>query len=392
MTVPHRAQQAAKLLQLESAERERTVPAGSAADAEARRRGIAAMERALREGARRRRQKRMLGAVFAAVAAAAAIFVIVAFSKRERAEIAQATPVAGVVATTVTGSVRVVHAGASRVALPGAVIEPGDRLYVSPGAGAIMTLTSGSRLAAEAGSEVGVDQATQRHVFLLSAGTLNADVVPLRPGEQFIVRTGDTEVEVRGTSFAVSIVEAASACTPASATRVDVREGVVVVRHGGREQRVSAGEIWPSCPTTPGPSDRHADADAGALGEPPSTAATRALPSGGRVAPRSSARPAPSPAALAAQASALREQNAAFAKAVELRRSGHALEAAAAFEQFLATYPKSVLRESAEVEILRAYRGRDDERARTWAKRYLSNHPAGTARSEAEAIVGGGSR
>ena len=78
---------------------------------------------------------------------------------------------------------------------------------------------------------------SQRKRFSLEAGSLFAKVAKLTADERFVVATPDAEVEVRGTAFRVTIVPADRACEDGSPTRLEVTEGVVVVRHAGVEHR-----------------------------------------------------------------------------------------------------------------------------------------------------------
>ena len=88
----------------------------------------------------------------------------------------------------------------------------------------------------------------------LSEGDLRLQVQKQSPGERFLVIVPDGEVEVRGTTFEVSVHEG-------HATRVHVDDGIVVVRVLG-EAVIVAGGTWlpPSAPSVAAPP---------ALGAPP---------------------------------------------------------------------------------------------------------------------------
>jgi len=68
--------------------------------------------------------------------------------------------------------------------------------------------------------------------------TLEAAVAKLKPGERFVVATPDAEVEVKGTRFELVVDGETSRCEPVLRTRLTVQEGVVAVRHEGREVRI----------------------------------------------------------------------------------------------------------------------------------------------------------
>ncbi len=135
-----------------------------------------------------------------------------------------------------------------------------------------------------------------------------------------------------------------------------VFEDVVVVRAGGGETRVGAGEGWPA----------------------------------GCAAARTTA--SPSPAGREHHpldpVSTLAAQNDAFARAVGAKRRGAVDEALAGFDRFLALYPASALAESATVERMRLLSSRDRASAGAAARRYLAAYPTGFARAEAEALTG----
>ena len=95
------------------------------------------------------------------------------------------------------------------------------------------------------GSDVTVRSGGRAAIFDLAGGSLKADVAKLAPDERFVVETADTEVEVRGTSFRVSVVPLDATCGDGTTTRVAVYEGMVAVRRNGREEIVSKGEEWP---------------------------------------------------------------------------------------------------------------------------------------------------
>jgi hypothetical protein len=249
-------------------------------------------------------------------------------------------------------------------------IHAGDRVSAKGGVVAVVVAT-GTKLTLDQGADVSVVEEGRAQIFALGAGNVRADVAKLHEGERFVVRTSDTEVEVRGTSFRIERVDIASSCRPNLHTRVIVTEGVVVVRHAGAEDRVKAGEQWPS-PCAPVPTD------SGAL---PSAA----RPQAPNVASSAASSPpgAPSPSS----GSKLGASNELFASAEAARKSGDARGALALFDKFLAEYPSSPIVESATVERMRTLDQVDRGRAVAAAREYLARFPHGFARGEAEAIV-----
>jgi len=262
-----------------------------------------------------------------------------------------------------------VVSGGSSVALEGETrIAPGSRLVAGPGGGANLTLSTGSVVAIEPGSDVAVVGQGRAAIFKLAAGSMRANVVKLAPSEQFLVRTVDSEIEVRGTSFQVSVLRPDAACADGTTTQVKVYEGTVVVRQKGREESLKKGEEWPRGCARP------AVAAPAAVVEPSESRADV-----GRVAPRTS-RPADVSSNLAAQ-------NDQFAEAMNVRRRGDVGGAIAAFDRFLAAYPASHLAENAAAERMRLLTSTDRAAARAAARQYLQKYPSGFARDEARALV-----
>lgn len=246
-------------------------------------------------------------------------------------------------------------------------LAPGSRLLVGQVAGAHLSLSTGTRIAIEPGSDVALVGHGRAAVFSLGGGSLRADVAKLAPDEQFVVRTADSEVEVHGTSFRVSVVPPDASCGEGATTRVSVYEGTVTVRRNGRVESVERGEEWPrGC----------AHAQGSAPSPAPVSAEARAETS--RIAPR----PAPR-----VDVSNLAEQNDQFADAMSAKRRGDATAALAAFDRFLAMHPTSHLAENAAAERMKVLATFDRASARAAAKQYLARYPAGFARDDARAIL-----
>jgi hypothetical protein len=164
---------------------------------------------------------------------------------------------------------------------------------------------------------------------------------------------------VRGTAFRVFLVPSDRKCGGGTPTRVAVSEGTVVVRQGGQESRIEAGQQWPS----------------------------------GCSASASAGHPAPAIASHVATASvpasSLGEQNNLFGEAMSAKRRGETGKAIDAFSRFLARYPASALAEGATAERMRLLRQADPDRAVVEARQYLARYPGGFASAEAEEIVAG---
>ncbi len=229
--------------------------------------------------------------------------------------------------------------------------------------GTTIVIATGTKLSLAADAALDVVEEGPTQIFALEAGAVHADVAKLRAGERFLIRTADVEVEVRGTSFRVERLRLALGCTPEIHTRVVVDEGVVVVRHGEVEARVSAGESWPPPCAMP--------AIAPAVPAAPAPA-TRSAPVGPPGAPSSST---------------LAAANELFERAEAARKGGDPRGAVVLFDRLLVQYPSSPLVEHATVERMRALDATDRSRAVAASREYLARFPRGFARAEAEAIL-----
>ncbi len=269
----------------------------------------------------------------------------------------------------------------SAAVAPGAPerLRVGDHVTSKSGLVSVVVAT-GTRLTLDQGADLGVVEEGRAQVFALRAGNVRADVAKLHEGERFLVRTSDTEVEVRGTSFRVEHVDVPPDCRPDVHTRVIVSEGVVVVRHAGAEDRVKAGEVWPApCNVVPVATTLPASPDPVPLAVPRSPSASAPPPS----APSSSASGERAPAS----GSKLAASNDLFTRAQAARREGDPRAAVGLYDKLLADYPSSPIVESATVERMRALDQFDRARSLAAARDYLARFPHGFARGEAEAIV-----
>jgi hypothetical protein len=223
----------------------------------------------------------------------------------------------------------------------------------------MLSFSTGSTVLLREGTDMTVASEGTTQRLDVEAGSVELHVAKLAPDHRFIVGTPDSEVEVRGTRFTVSVVAPDPSCGAGVRTRVGVTEGVVVVRHSGVEDRVAIGEQWPSgC--------AHAAAN-------PSSVTLK-------QAPGASAPMAPS------TISSLADQNDLFAVAASAKRRGDTRAALAALDRFLSLYPASPLAETVTVERMRLLQSVGNGRAPAAARDYLARYPNGFAHAEAEAI------
>ena len=357
MTTPHYARLASRVLDEGG---RGPVPPPSADN---RASAIALLEQAIAGRARAKKRSRWVtaGVTVAAVAAVVAVTVGAARHYGNRGELASASaPATGdvhVVGHAVPGAASVVVAGQSADVTEGRPITAGSRVVTTKTGRLLLAFSTGTSALLEDGGDATLDSMGAAQQIHLDSGSLDLQVAKQGPEQRFVVRTLDSEVEVRGTQFRVSVAPSDPSCGAGTTTRVAVSEGVVVVRHAGTEARVGAGEQWPA-----------------GCGQSAS-----ATVNNNPVIAR--AGPAPS------TASTLGEQNDLFAQAIAAKRRGDAGGAIAGFDRFLARYPGSPLAESATVERMRLLRASDPSRAVASAKAYLARYPRGFAHAEAEALV-----
>jgi ferric-dicitrate binding protein FerR (iron transport regulator) len=334
---------------------------------------VAAMQRALRARRTRRKQARWLGGV--AAAAAIALASLAAFQRHVPGAVANATapaPAAEIVAEDVSGGVLMLSDGHTSPLFDGKAIGTGDHVLALLDGHATIALVTGTRLSVAGGGDLALLSGGPTHIFALGAGSVRADVAKQHPGERFVIRTADAEVEVRGTSFRVATAPPDPACGSGTTTRVSVFEGVVTVRVGTVETAVHPGESWPRDCGGPPSTSPAVPASVGAL-----SAAARTSPA---PVPSSAARPAASPSELAAQ-------NDMFDAAMLAKRRGDLRGAVASFDQLLSRYPGCPFAESAEAERMKLLAETDRVRAVVVARDYLRRYPGGFAHGDAEALL-----
>lgn len=343
---------------------------------------VARIEAALRARAEGQRRRRLHGRL----AAAAAVLLLVGGGAAVASRVTRPRAAASEEArlTFPHGGVTVTQGGRSEEMAPGARVGLGAELRTAASAEAQLDFETGSRVKLAGSSRVRLVEQSAHKRFALEAGSLTAKVAKLGPGERFVVTTPDSEIEVRGTLFRVSLVAPEGSCGGGTPTRLEVDEGVVVVRNGGAEHRVVAGGRWPACASA-------SSSAAGATGDQASAIATVASPAA-LPAPNDTQGSAGHASRLAGHAapepgSHLAEQNDLFDGALRAKRAGDAAGALAKLDRLRATYPSSPLAENAEVERFRVLAAIDRRRAAEAAREYLRHRPSGFARAEAEALA-----
>lgn len=361
---------------------------------------VARLADAIRSRARLQRRKRAYYSIAVAAGVALVVGGGLGMARHTSTTVAGAPDLGRMVDPN--GGVTVLRDGHTEAIGGGARVAEGTELRTSPSSEARLDFDSGTRVTIGGAARVRLVEQSQRKRFSLEAGSLFAKVAKLTADERFVVATPDAEVEVRGTAFRVTIVPADRACEDGSPTRLEVVEGVVVVRHAGVEHRVAAGERWPHCaePTPAKPATPTQSANIGAAGTA-ATAVTASIPVGA-LPPGPPVLPAPTSATGATRvegggpsppspesSSRLAEQNDLFDEAMRMKRSGNAPGALTKLDRLLASYPSGPLSESAAVERMRLLAASDRTRAGVAARDYLRRHPRGFARAEAETIAAG---
>ncbi len=315
---------------------------------------IAKLAGAISARARARRRGRVLGAL---AVAAAAITVIGGAAYGLRRGGHGETQTADLARVGDGQGVTLLQGGAPIP--PDGRVPEGAELRTAEGSEARLDFDSGTSVTVGGGARVRLVEQRKAKRFALESGSVFAKVAKLGPEERFLVATADAEIEVRGTAFRVSLVPPDPACGGGTPTRLEVSEGVVVVRHAGAEVRVPAGDAWPRC-----------------------AAPVAAAP------PKVEPRPTHAPS-HAAPASNLAEQNDLFDAALRDKREGRGRAAVAKLDALLTKHPHGPLAESASIERMRVLATSDRARAVSAAREYLRRWPKGSARDEARAIADG---
>jgi hypothetical protein len=367
---------------------------------------VSAVERGLRS--RQRRQQMIRWSLSASAAAAVLVLVIGGktllspYAPTElpgRGRIMASAGVRVVGVPDQRGAMMVGGAGAAAVSLvEGMPLPKGFRLVAPPSGEVSIGAARGTTLSLEGGGEMAISEASIMQRYELKVGAVRARVAKLLPGERFIIATSDAEVEVHGTAFRVAVVPADPSCGGGTITRVSVTEGVVSVRRGGVEVRVTPGHFWPeSCVVAVAAQPGRAAAGGhgrgrGGVARPVVQHAPASV-----VAPReevaAEAPPAPVPAAAPVMPaipftrSELAAQNDLFASAVRAKRHGQGSQAVRIFERLTRQYPASPLAENAVVQRMKLLVAIDAVAARRAASDYLMRYPTGFAHVEAHQIL-----
>jgi FecR protein len=292
------------------------------------------------------------------------------------------------------------------VAAEGTLLEPGQTLDASTTAELRVGSVRGTSLTLEPAAELAINSLGKTQRFTLAQGSVRTRVAKLRVDERFILGTTDAEIEVHGTAFRVSLVNADARCGDGVRTRVAVTEGVVSVRSRGIESFLGVGEEWP----------RGCSAAASAAMNPPAapsaalaTRETKTYESAQhhrgplhrlahhrrRALALSAARARE--AAVAVDASSVRSpatssssslaaQNDLFAAAARAKKEGRFSESVRLFSDLVDRYPDGPLLESAMVQRIRAMRDSNPAGLSDAVAEYLARFPSGFARAEARRL------
>jgi hypothetical protein len=357
---------------------------------EARSQAIAAMEAALRARAAQKRRRAWYGR-----AAIAASMLLGALGAERMYARAHATALGAAPSAMITNGQEIVAtgrdlAGAAAafrngrpVPFDGAQLASGDRVITQPDAHAEISLSTGTSVVLAPSADVTFARQARVQTFGLAAGAVRAKVAKLHDGERFLVRTNDTEVEVRGTVFEVSLVPPDPSCGGGTPTRVRVSEGVVVVRNRGAEARVAAGEQWPL-----GCAGAAAAKATSSIAAPAATVAPVLAPTVAIVEPKSAASVVTPRASATAVRDGLAAKNDLFSSALAAKRRGDLRTALSGFDAYLAQYPGGELAENAAAQRMGILARLEPARATTAARDYLARWPKGFAREEARSLTG----
>ena len=307
------------------------------------------------------------------VAAAAGVVLLGAALLRERLA-APPQAIAGI--ERVSGTVVLTQAGAQRVVGAGErAVHDGDSLQTAAGAQARLATSKASvNLSESTELRVSRPSAAEERISLRRGRVDVAVDKTVELKRSVVVETPDAEVVVRGTVFDVRVEPLRSR----TATHVHVTRGSVwVLAQGVQVALLSAGQSWSST--------------GGVLSEAPAAPAAPATePVAAAPAEAAGVKASPVTARDAGvrRPGTLAEENKLFAAAVEARNRGDAGRAAELFGELLTTYPRSPLREVAQVEHFRALNAAGQAaRAAAEARRYLAEHGEGSARKEARDLA-----
>jgi hypothetical protein len=355
-------------------------------------RGIAVVAQAMRQSSRNRQRTRFWALSLAAAAAVAVVSISVPKRPWTAGEL-RATRTCGSgrapCAETVAAQ-PVVDVGH----LDGRDIVPGGSFQADMHRSTQVQFDSGTRMVLDANTAVVYNEGSAIHRFSVSQGSVRLQVAKLSKGQRFLLNAPDVEVEVRGTVFAVRVVEPSAGCGQRS--QVSVEEGVVEIRSAAEHRTLQAGERWTSgCAAQQAySSSRSAVAGDTRSGvhapinarRPVTPDLVSAASSRNSAEMEATAVVTPKPDTPEPK-SALALQNDLYARASAERNSGRAAEALALYMQLIIQFPGSALVESAYVQRMRLLARTHDSRATVEAQRYLNRFPEGFARTEAQLLL-----
>lgn len=284
---------------------------------------------------RSRRSLRMVGALALAATVALGAFGAWRLTNEEPAPSASAAaPVPSVGHVSGSGEVELRRQSdvLQLTSLEEQPLQQGDALRTGETARAQVVLASQVQISLRGSTTLALDSLRDDAASVsLRRGDIDVQVAKRLPGQTFEVATPHADVLVRGTRFQVVVSEPSN---QASTTTVRVREGLVVVRHAGREIPLGPGEQWTSLePPLEVPE--------------PATSADPQMPTDSEI-------PTPAPSgegpARPSKTSQLSEQNRAFQSAMVAKRAGNDAAVVRILSQLLAKYPKSPLAAEASAE------------------------------------------
>jgi TolA-binding protein len=234
---------------------------------------------------------------------------------------------------------------------------------------------------ASTGAAFVIASAPPDETLRLRGGTVEVQVDPLGPGERFRVVTGDGEVEVRGTAFAVSAADDRLADVSVAHGRVEIRprDGAPALLGPGQTWRAERAAVRPSAPAAP------------PVVTPPIEPAAAAPQAPPRRAVHQSARfvAVAEPPASATARSGPTPQEALYDDAWDAMRAGDFAKAAARFASVVGAAPRGPLAdEGAFWRAVATARAGQAAPAIDLFHEMLERYPASARRGEATAMLG----
>src|ERR1017187_391296 len=202
---------------------------------------VAAMALAIAAKARRRRM-----VTLAVVTLAAAASVVVVLRLTGNGGLLGTKPGAGsaLVVEQATGhGIQLVRATTTQPLPVLGVLAVGDGVRSGEDSSAVLGFANGTRITLSSSANLRIDDLGATRHFSLFRGSVQAQVAKLGQGERFVVSTPDSEVEVRGTVFTVTVESSPSRCRGSAGNSiVHVSEGAVWVRSGDKQVVLQPGK------------------------------------------------------------------------------------------------------------------------------------------------------